>query len=143
MVSRADGPGPGPGDPAPGDEFDAEELREAEHLLSGTGSGGDGGITIPWPMLFRHRMHHRVARSDRYQWWVLWTVLAGLLSVNITFTVFVVALPQVARQLHTTVTTLTWTSTGPPARCWRSGARAPTSSGTTGSRRWCARRPTP
>ena len=58
-------------------------------------------------------MHHRVAGSDRYQWWVLWTVLAGLLSVNITFTVFVVALPQVARQLHTTVTTLTWTSTGP------------------------------
>ncbi len=40
-------------------------------------------------------------------------MLAGLLSVNITFTVFVVALPQVARQLHTSVSTLTWTSTGP------------------------------
>ena len=109
MVSRADGPGPA--DPDEG--FDADELREAEHLLSGTGSGGDGGITVPWPLLFRRRMHHKVAGSDRYQWWVLWTVLAGLLSVNITFTVFVVALPQVARQLHTTVTTLTWTSTGP------------------------------
>jgi len=109
VVSRADGPGTPPGE----ERFDADELREAEHLLSGTGSGGDGGITVPWPLLFRHRMHHKVARSDRYQWWVLWTVLAGLLSVNITFTVFVVALPQVARQLHTTVTTLTWTSTGP------------------------------
>ena len=109
MVSRADGPGT----PPDAERFDPEELREAEHLLSGTGSGGDGGITVPWPLLFRHRMHHKVARSDRYQWWVLWTVLAGLLSVNITFTVFVVALPQVARQLHTTVTTLTWTSTGP------------------------------
>ena len=109
MVSRADGPGP----PAPDEGFDADELREAEHLLSGTGSGGDGGITVPWPLLFRHRMHRRVAGSDRYQWWVLWTVLAGLLSVNITFTVFVVALPQVAHQLHTTVSTLTWTSTGP------------------------------
>jgi MFS family permease len=109
VVSRADGPGPG----APDGGFDADELREAEHLLSGTGSGGDGGITVPWPLLFRHRMHRRVAGSDRYQWWVLWTVLAGLLSVNITFTVFVVALPQVARQLHTTVSTLTWTSTGP------------------------------
>jgi len=98
---------------APDGGFDADELREAEHLLSGTGSGGDGGITVPWPLLFRHRMHHKVAGSDRYQWWVLWTVLAGLLSVNITFTVFVVALPQVARQLHTTVSTLTWTSTGP------------------------------
>ena len=109
MVSRADGPGPS----APDEGFDADELREAEHLLSGTGSGGDGGITVPWPLLFRHRMHHKVAGSDRYQWWVLWTVLAGLLSVNITFTVFVVALPQVAKELHTTVTTLTWTSTGP------------------------------
>jgi len=109
VVSRADGAGPA--DPDAG--FDADELREAEHLLSGTGSGGDGGITVPWPLLFRHRMHRKVAGSDRYQWWVLWTVLAGLLSVNITFTVFVVALPQVAHQLHTTVTTLTWTSTGP------------------------------
>ncbi|MGD0881423.1 MAG: MFS transporter [Acidimicrobiales bacterium] len=108
MVPRADGPGP-----STDEGFDAGELREAESLLSRTGSGGDGGITVPWLLLFRHRMHHKVAGSDRYQWWVLWTVLAGLLSVNITFTVFVVALPEVARQLHTTVTTLTWTSTGP------------------------------
>ena len=113
MVARAGGNGPAAGDPSRGADFDADELREAEHLLSGTGSGGDGGIAVPWPLPFRHRMHRKVAGSDRYQWWVLWTVLAGLLSVNITFTVFVVALPQVARQLHTTVTTLTWTSTGP------------------------------
>ena len=82
-------------------------------MLSGTGAGAEGGIVVPWPVLFHHRIHHRVARSERYQWWVLWTVLAGLLSVNITFTVFVVALPQVAEELHTSVSTLTWTSTGP------------------------------
>ena len=70
--------------------------RSAEALLSGTGAGAEGGIVVPWPILFRHRLHRRLSRSDRYQWWVLWTVLAGLLSVNITFTVFVVALPQVA-----------------------------------------------
>ncbi|HEY7916350.1 MAG TPA: MFS transporter, partial [Acidimicrobiales bacterium] len=93
--------------------FDSGEVIEAEAMLSGTGAGAEGGIVVPWPVLFRHRMHRRVAGSDRYQWWVLWTVLAGLLSVNITFTVFVVALPQVARELHTSVTTLTWTSTGP------------------------------
>jgi MFS family permease len=93
--------------------FDANEVLSAEAMLSGTGAGAEGGIVVPWPILFRHRIHHRVTRSDRYQWWVLWTVLAGLLSVNITFTVFVVALPQVARQLHTSVSTLTWTSTGP------------------------------
>lgn len=101
--------------PEPGSTGDLEpgEAADAEALLSGAGAGGDGGIVVPWPILIRHRMHHRVAASDRYQWWVLWTVLAGLLSVNITFTVFVVALPQVAHQLHTSVTTLTWTSTGP------------------------------
>src|SRR3974390_1304826 len=108
-MSRAAGPGSPTGDRG----FDPDEVREADALLSGTGSGADGGIAVPWPALFRHRVHRRGAASDRYQWWVLWTVLAGLLSVNITFTVFVVALPQVARELHTTVSTLTWTSTGP------------------------------
>jgi MFS family permease len=93
--------------------FDASEAAEAEVLVSGGGAGAEGGIVVPWPVLFRHRMHRKVRSSDRYQWWVLWTVLAGLLSVNITFTVFVVALPQVAHQLHTSVSTLTWTSTGP------------------------------
>ncbi len=82
-------------------------------MLSGTGAGAEGGIVVPWPVLFRHRIHHRLAGSERYQWWVLWTVLAGLLSVNITFTVFVVALPKVAAELHTSISTLTWTSTGP------------------------------
>ena len=86
---------------------------EAELAVGRGGSGADGGIVVPWPQMLRLRAHRRVRASDRYRWWVLWTVLAGLLSVNITFTVFVVALPQVAHQLHTTVTVLTWTSTGP------------------------------
>ncbi len=107
-------PARGPARPAGGDsDFEDSEVIEAEALLSGSGAGAEGGIVVPWPVLFRRRIHHRVARSERYQWWVLWTVLAGLLSVNITFTVFVVALPQVAEQLHTSVTTLTWTSTAP------------------------------
>ncbi len=102
-----------PGRPRADKGFGTTEVIEAEAMLSGTGAGAEGGIVVPWPILFRHRMHRRVAGSDRYPWWVLWTVLAGLLSVNITFTVFVVALPQVAKELHTSVTTLTWTSTGP------------------------------
>ncbi len=103
--------GTGPAGTAQG--LDSAEAIEAEAMISGTGAGAEGGIVVPWPLFFRHRLHRKVRSSDRYQWWVLWTVLAGLLSVNITFTVFVVALPEVARQLHTTVTTLTWTSTGP------------------------------
>ncbi len=112
-VRGAGGTGPAAGGGAGPPESDTAELVSAESILTGSGSGADGGIIVPWPVLFRRRIHRRVARSERYQWWILWTVLAGLLSVNITFTVFVVALPQVARQLHTTVSTLTWTSTGP------------------------------
>jgi EmrB/QacA subfamily drug resistance transporter len=44
---------------------------------------------------------------------VLWVVLSGLLATNLLFTVFVVALPQVARGLHTSVATITWVVTGP------------------------------
>src|ERR1039458_8424943 len=109
MVTPVDRGGPAGRDHG----FDSSEVIEAEAMLSGTGAGAEGGIVVPWPLLFRHRMPRTVRSSDRYQWWVLWTVLAGLLSVNITFTVFVVALPQVAHQLHTSVSTLTWTSTGP------------------------------
>ncbi|MGA8370485.1 MAG: MFS transporter [Acidimicrobiales bacterium] len=111
-------PGAGPERPASPERSEtgarAETLeRAALTLESGAGAGAEGGVIVPWPVLLRHRAHERVRTSDRYQWWVLWTVLAGLLSVNITFTVFVVALPKVAGELHTSVSTLTWTSTGP------------------------------
>lgn len=55
----------------------------------------------------------RARRSPRYRWWVLWVSLSGLLATNLLFTVFVVALPEVARGLHTTVATVTWVVTGP------------------------------
>jgi EmrB/QacA subfamily drug resistance transporter len=55
----------------------------------------------------------RARRSPRYRWWVLWVSLSGLLSTNLLFTVFVVALPQVALGLHTNVATVTWVVTAP------------------------------
>jgi EmrB/QacA subfamily drug resistance transporter len=55
----------------------------------------------------------RARSSPRYRWWVLWVALSGLLATNLLFTVFVVALPEVARGLHTSVATVTWVVTGP------------------------------
>ena len=55
----------------------------------------------------------RAERSPRYRWWALIALLAGLLSLNITFTVFVVALPTVKADFHTNFSVLTWASTGP------------------------------
>jgi MFS family permease len=40
-------------------------------------------------------------------------LLAGLLALNFTFTVFIVALPKVTGEFHTTTGVLTWTMVGP------------------------------
>lgn len=49
----------------------------------------------------------------RSRWGLLVSVLLGLLATNITFTIFNVALVDIAKGLHTTSTTLTWAITGP------------------------------
>jgi len=80
--------------------------------------GADGSVETNWFSLLHRRVTDRAVRSPRYQWWALVALLAGLLSLNITFTVFVVALPQVAKELHSTVTTLT----SPRTDCLRCAA---------------------
>ena len=75
--------------------------------------GGEAGSDLNWVLLLRARVQARAEGSSRYQWWVLWSLLAGLFALNFTFTVFIVALPTVATQFHTSVTVLTWTMVGP------------------------------
>ncbi|MEY2475137.1 MAG: hypothetical protein QOG87_452 [Actinomycetota bacterium] len=88
-----------------------EQHHDAEEMSYG--AGGDEFVVVPWPVLFRRKIEHRVTSSDRYRWWILWTVLAGLFAVNYTFTIFAVALPRLARDLGSTENTLTWVITGP------------------------------
>jgi MFS family permease len=64
-------------------------------------------------VLLHRRVSDRAVRSPRYQWWALVALLAGLLALNITFTVFVVALPTVKAEFHTNFSVLAWASTGP------------------------------
>jgi EmrB/QacA subfamily drug resistance transporter len=64
-------------------------------------------------MLLRDRVRRRVGASDRYRWWVLWTALAGLFATGFTITILAVSLGDVAADLHTSKTALTWTVTGP------------------------------
>ncbi len=75
--------------------------------------GGEAGSDLNWFKMIRHRVQTRAAVSSKYQWWVLWSLLAGLLALNFTFTVFIVDLPQVAKEFHTTKGVLTWTMVGP------------------------------
>ena len=77
--------------------------------------GADGSVETNWFVLLHRRVSARAVRSPRYQWWALVALLAGLLSLNITFTVFVVALPTVKADFHTNFSVLAWASTGPAA----------------------------
>ncbi len=75
--------------------------------------GGEEIPVIAWPMLFRARISHRVRQSDRYPWWVLVTVLAGLFASGFTITIMAVSLKDIATDLGTSETALTWVVTGP------------------------------
>ncbi len=77
------------------------------------GTLGDGSVDTNWFVLLHRRVTARAVRSPRYQWWALVALLAGLLALNITFTVFVVALPTVKADFHTNFSVLAWASTGP------------------------------
>ena len=77
------------------------------------GRWADGSVETNWFVLLHRRVTDRAVRSPRYQWWALVALLAGLLSLNITFTVFVVALPTVKADFHTNFSVLAWASTGP------------------------------
>ena len=75
--------------------------------------GSEAGSDLNWFFLLRQRVQDRASTSSRYPWWVLWSLLAGLFALNFTFTVFIVALPTVASEFHSSVTVLTWTMIGP------------------------------
>ena len=75
--------------------------------------GADEVAVLPWSLLLRRRVAERVEQSERYRWWVAWTVLAGLFTVGFTITILSVSLPTIADDLGSDTTTLTWIITGP------------------------------
>jgi EmrB/QacA subfamily drug resistance transporter len=89
-----------------------DDRRDREDVTFG-GGGGDEVVVVPWPVLFRRRVERRVRESDRFRWWVLWTLLAGLFAVNFTFTIFAISLPRLAREFGSTENTLAWVLTAP------------------------------
>lgn len=76
-------------------------------------SGVEEVPAVAWPLLLRERFRRRVRESDRYRWWVLWSVLSGLFAAGFTITVLAVSIPDIARDLDTDRTTLAWIVTGP------------------------------
>ncbi|HEY6473054.1 MAG TPA: MFS transporter [Acidimicrobiales bacterium] len=101
--------------------MEASPVDQSETLLdpaadpggAAMGTLGDGSVDTNWFALLHRRVTDRAVKSPRYQWWALVALLAGLLALNITFTVFVVALPTVKADFHTNFSVLAWASTGP------------------------------
>ena len=87
--------------------------RDADETVLADWSGVEEVPAVAWPLLLQERLRRRVATDDRYRWWVLWTVLAGLFAAGFTITVLAVSLPTIARDLDTDPTTLSWIVTGP------------------------------
>jgi EmrB/QacA subfamily drug resistance transporter len=101
---------------APSHRDNPEELLSPTHdpgAIEFAAFGTETDADLNWFAMVRSRAQSRATSSDRYPWWVLGALLAGLLALNITFTVFIVALPKVAAEFHTSITVLTWTMTGP------------------------------
>lgn len=86
-------------------DHDADLIRE--------GVGTDELGTLPWPLLFRHRVQGRIESHDRGPWIVLFTALFGLLAVTCTITILAVSIPTIADDFGASETTLTWLITGP------------------------------
>lgn len=85
---------------------------EDESLTVGA-TGGDEVVVVPWPLLLRHRVVRRIEGGERYRWWILWSVLGGLFSVYVVFTLIAVSLPRIAAELGSSTSTMTWVITGP------------------------------
>ena len=75
--------------------------------------GADELQIIPWPLLLRRKVTERVEASPRYPWIVLATSLFGLFSVGFTITILSNSIPRIARDLHSSESTLTWVVTAP------------------------------
>jgi MFS family permease len=95
---------------------DHEELLDASVDQGGSAfgaSGSEASSELNWFAFLTTRVQARADASPRRRWWVLGALLAGLLALNFTFTVFIVALPRVEHEFSTTSIVLTWTIIGP------------------------------
>jgi MFS family permease len=75
--------------------------------------GSEASSDLNWFSMLRHRVQRRALGSSKYEWWVLWSLLSGLLALNFTFTVFNVDLHNLSNEFHTSYQTLSWTTVGP------------------------------
>jgi EmrB/QacA subfamily drug resistance transporter len=90
----------------PGDRHRSDEV-------SIEAPGAEEVAVLAWPLLLRERVRGRIERSPRYPWIVLAAALYGLFAVGFTITILSVSVPEIARDLDSHPSTITWVITGP------------------------------
>jgi MFS family permease len=75
------------------------------------GGGVEEIAVVPWPIVLRRRLAHRVGIDRRTA--ALIVVLGGLFTVAFTITLLVVSLGTIADDLDSSVGVVTWSITGP------------------------------
>jgi EmrB/QacA subfamily drug resistance transporter len=78
-------------------------------------AGVDEVAVVPWPLLVRLRRNWGVGPGDEpaSRWTVLIVALAGLFTVSVTITLLAVSLVDIAKDVGSDATTLSWIITGP------------------------------
>ena len=90
------------------------DVDEADELELGIEPpGGDEVVFVPWSLMLRRRVSGRVDRSPRRAWIILATALLGVFTASFTITVLTVSLGDIAADLGSTKSILTWAVTGP------------------------------
>jgi EmrB/QacA subfamily drug resistance transporter len=90
---------------------DAEDVDELEFGLEPPGS--DEVAFVPWSLMLQRRVAGRLERSPRRAWIILAASLLGVFTASFTITVLTVSLGDIAADLGSTKSVLTWAITGP------------------------------
>ncbi len=93
-------------------DYSSEYSGEFPNEFPGEFPGTEEVPLLDWPRLFRRRVARRMHDADRYRWFALVTVLAGLFSSGITITILGNSLPRIANDIGTAPSTATWILTG-------------------------------
>jgi hypothetical protein len=82
--------------------------------LTVEGAGVDEVAVSPWPLMVHRRISRRLSTGRATnRWTVVVVALSGLAAVSISITVLSVVLTDIAVDLNSTTSTLSWTILGP------------------------------
>jgi MFS family permease len=90
---------------------DEELVEHGRNTIAIEQGGVDEVSVIPWSLMIPRRIARKVGLTRK--WATLIVVLAGLFTTSSTITVLVVSLETISRDLHSSVSVLNWSITGP------------------------------